>query len=368
MSLFHSNYVCGLLCCKVTIYGEPSFWYNLENWNGEKTLPPNSEEAVTFACVWSFQNTLKFHERSWGRRDSQQNVSAKMHLVPVIQLENRNRKTTLPPNSEEAVALTGVRRFQNTSKFHEQSWGRWDSQQNVSANMHLVPGIQLENRNRKKTSPPNSEDAIAIAWVRRFQNTSKFHEQSWGRRDSQQNVMANMHLVPGFQLENRNRENTSPPNSEEAVTITWVRRFQNTSKFHEWSWGLRDSQQNVLTKMHLVPVIQLANRNREKTSPPNSEEAVAFAWVQSFQNTLKFEEHTKGGWHSQQNVLAKMDQANQAAAFRFLRGGFAVASWLLQFNTLHSSLAIASPVFASQMFHHLSSPPSSDEDDNMLAV
>jgi hypothetical protein len=62
-----------------------------------------------------------------------------------------------------------------------------------------------------------------------------------------------------------------------------------------------------------------------------------------------------------------MDQANQAA-FRFLRGGFAVASWLLQFNTLHSSLAIASPVFASQMFHHLSSPLSSDEDDNMLAV
>jgi hypothetical protein len=39
-----------------------------------------------------------------------------------------------------------------------------------------------------------------------------------------------------------------------------------------------------------------------------------------------------------------MDLANQAGAFGFLRGGFAVVSWLLQFNILHSSLAIASSV------------------------
>jgi hypothetical protein len=63
-----------------------------------------------------------------------------------------------------------------------------------------------------------------------------------------------------------------------------------------------------------------------------------------------------------------MDQANQAAAFGFLRGGFAVPSWLLQFNTLHSSLAIASPVCLSQFNHHPSSLLSSDEGDTMLAV
>jgi hypothetical protein len=63
-----------------------------------------------------------------------------------------------------------------------------------------------------------------------------------------------------------------------------------------------------------------------------------------------------------------MDLANQEGAFGFLRGGFAVASWLLQFNTLHSSLAIASPVCLSQCSHYCSSLLSSDEDDTMLAV
>jgi hypothetical protein len=65
-----------------------------------------------------------------------------------------------------------------------------------------------------------------------------------------------------------------------------------------------------------------------------------------------------------------MDQAIQAAApaFGFLRGGFAVASWLLQINTLHSSQAIASPIYLSQFNHHRSSLLSSDEDDTMLAV
>ena len=63
-----------------------------------------------------------------------------------------------------------------------------------------------------------------------------------------------------------------------------------------------------------------------------------------------------------------MNLTNQAGAFGFLRGGFAVASWLLQFNTLHSSLAIASPVCLSQFSHHCSSLLSSDEEDIMLAV
>jgi hypothetical protein len=63
-----------------------------------------------------------------------------------------------------------------------------------------------------------------------------------------------------------------------------------------------------------------------------------------------------------------MDLANQEEAFGFLHGGFAVASWLLKYNTLHSSLAIASPVCLSQFNHHCSSLLSSDKDDAMLAV
>jgi hypothetical protein len=52
-----------------------------------------------------------------------------------------------------------------------------------------------------------------------------------------------------------------------------------------------------------------------------------------------------------------------------LLGGFAVPSWVLQFNTLHScSQANAPPVRLSQIFHHLSSLLSSDKDENMLAV
>jgi hypothetical protein len=64
-----------------------------------------------------------------------------------------------------------------------------------------------------------------------------------------------------------------------------------------------------------------------------------------------------------------MHQVNQATAYGFLLGGFAVPSWVLQFNTLHScSRANAPPLPLSQIFYCLSSPLSSDEDDNMLAV
>ena len=120
--------------------------------------------------------------------------------------------------------------------------------------------------------------------------------------------------------------------------------------------------------MHLVPVIQLENRNCETTLQVNSEAVVAFAWVRRLQNTLKFHKPPWGCQDIQQNVLAIMDLANQAGAFGFLHGRFAVASWLLQFNTLHSSLAIASPVCLSQFSHHCSSLLSSDEDATMLAV
>ena len=56
---------------------------------------------------------------------------------------------------------------------------------------------------------------------------------------------------------NRKRENTSPPTSEETVAFAWMHAFQDTFKLQEQTWGRWDIQQNVLAKMHLVPVIQL---------------------------------------------------------------------------------------------------------------
>ena len=63
-----------------------------------------------------------------------------------------------------------------------------------------------------------------------------------------------------------------------------------------------------------------------------------------------------------------MDQAKQAAALGFLRGGFAVAILATTIQHLDSSLAIASPVCLPQINHCRSSLLSSDDDDTMLAV
>ena len=154
---------------------------------------------------------------------------------------------------------------------------------------------------------------------------------------------------------NRSRENTLPPTSEETVAFAWMHTFQDTFKLQEQTWGCWAIQQNVSAKMHLVPVIQLENQNCETTSQVNSEAAVAFACVRCLQNTPKFRKAPWGRQDIQQNVLTIIDLTNQAGAFGFLLGGFAVASWLLQFNTLYSSLAIASPVCLSQFNHYRSS-------------
>jgi hypothetical protein len=63
-----------------------------------------------------------------------------------------------------------------------------------------------------------------------------------------------------------------------------------------------------------------------------------------------------------------MHQVNQARAYGFLLGGSSVPSSVVQqFNTLHScSQANAPTLHLSQIFHCLSSPLSSDEDDNHL--
>ncbi len=63
------------------------------NQNRENTPPPTSEESVAFAWIHTFQDTFNLQEQTWGCWDIQQNVSAKMHLVPVIQLEIKIART-----------------------------------------------------------------------------------------------------------------------------------------------------------------------------------------------------------------------------------------------------------------------------------
>ena len=67
--------------------------------------------------------------------------------------------------------------------------------------MHLVPIIQLGNRNRENRSPPNSEETVAFAWMRSLQDTFKFQERTWGREDSQQNVSAKIIWFQSSNLE-----------------------------------------------------------------------------------------------------------------------------------------------------------------------
>ncbi len=236
--------------------------------------------------------------------------------------------------------------------------------------MHLVPVIQLEieiarTRCHQLLRRWGGSHICLNAYFPRYFQTSRTDMRSlrYSAKCVGKNASGSSH--PTW---NQNRENTLPPTSEETIAFAWMHTFQDTFKLQEQTWGCWDIQQNKLAKMHLLPVVQLENRNCETTSQVNSEAAVAFAWVRRLQNTPKFHKPPWGCHDIQQNVLATMDLANQAGAFGFLGGGFAVASCLLQFNTLHSSLAIASPVCLSQFSHHCSSLLSSDEDDTMLAV
>ena len=84
-------HLCWLTCCVVTIYTALSAvsncWSKCIWFQSPNLSPPNSEATVAFGWMQTFHDTFKFQDQTWGRRDSQQNVSAKMHLVPVIQLE-----------------------------------------------------------------------------------------------------------------------------------------------------------------------------------------------------------------------------------------------------------------------------------------
>ena len=68
----------------------------------------------------------------------------KLNLVPVIQLEIEIARTRhhqlLRRQSHSPECILS----KTLSKLQEQTWGCWDIQQNVSAKMHLVPVIQIE--------------------------------------------------------------------------------------------------------------------------------------------------------------------------------------------------------------------------------
>ena len=69
--------------------------------------------------------------------------------------------------------------------------------------MHLIPVIQLEKQNCETTSQVNSEAAVAFAWVRRLQNTPKFHKPPWGCQDIQQNVSKKGIWFQSFNLKSK---------------------------------------------------------------------------------------------------------------------------------------------------------------------
>ncbi len=112
-----------------------------------------------------------------------------MHLIPVIQLENRSRSKMAQVNSEETVAYAWIHTFQDTFKLQEQTWGPWDSQPNVSAKMHLVPVIQLEIeiartlRHQLLRRHSHSPECILSKTLSNFKNRHEvleiFNKMSW---------------------------------------------------------------------------------------------------------------------------------------------------------------------------------------------
>jgi hypothetical protein len=288
-----------------------------------------------------------------------------MHLVQVIQLEievariRRHQLLRKQSHSPECILSKTLSSFKNRHEvveiFNKMCWQKciWFQSSNLKSKSreHVATNFWWDSR-----------ICLNVCFPRHFQaSRTDMRSLRYSTKCVGKNASGSSHLTW-----NRYRENTSPPTSDETVAFAWMYTFQDTFKLQEQTWGRWDIQQNVSAKMHLVPVIQLENRNRETTSHENSEAAVAFAWVRRLQNTPKFHKPPWGCQDIQQSVLAIMDLANQAGAFGFLRGGFAVASWLLHFNTLHSFLAIASPVCLSQFSHHCSLLLSSDEDDTCL--
>ena len=58
---------------------------------------------------------------------SNHKVLVKEHLVPVIQLGIEIARTSCQQNSEGRLAFAWMQGFQDTFKFHDQTWACWDS-------------------------------------------------------------------------------------------------------------------------------------------------------------------------------------------------------------------------------------------------
>ena len=86
----------------------------------------------------TFNEIFKFQEQTWGHQDSQQNVSAIMYLVPVIQLEIEITRTSCRQILRRQLHLTECRPTKTLSKSKKWTWGCWDSQQNVSDKLYQV--------------------------------------------------------------------------------------------------------------------------------------------------------------------------------------------------------------------------------------
>ena len=197
----------------------------------------------------AFQASFKLQEWKLGHQDSQHNVLAKMHLVPVIQIEIEIARTRRQQILRRHSHLPECRLFKTLSnsmnghkviKIANKMWQQ---------KMHLVPIIQLEikiTKTRRHQHVRRQSCLPKCRPSRRFSNSKNRHEVI-----KIANKMCRQKCIK-FQTSNwnRNRKNTLQPNSEETVAFHWMQTYQDTFKIQEGAWGCWDSQQNVSDKMH----------------------------------------------------------------------------------------------------------------------
>ncbi len=175
-----------------------------------------------------------------------------MHpLVPVIQLGNRNRENKLKANSEETVAFAWMRSFQDTSKFQEQTWGRQDSHRNVPAKRicwFQSSNLEIEIKRTHWQQILRRQSYLLECGVSKtLSNSKNGHEVVKLANKMCQQKCIWFQSASYLKIETV-RKHWATANSEETVIFAWTRSFQDPIKFQERTWVCQDSQQNVSEK------------------------------------------------------------------------------------------------------------------------
>jgi hypothetical protein len=187
-----------------------------------------------------------------------------------------------------------------------------------------------------------------------FQDTFKFQDQTWGHRDCQQQIVsAKMHLVPVIQLkiEIARTHCHQILGKQSQLTECRFSKTLSNSKIRHLVVDIVNKMcwQNASGSSHPT-----WNRNRENRSPPNSEDTVTFTGMQCFQGTFKLQERTWGCWDIQQNVSDKMHQVNQAAAYSFF--AWWICCTFLGIIILHVVLVLPSKCSSCMLVTEFPSP------------